>query len=57
MITDTHRAAGRTLEHLPSSPDEPDMVSTANAAVVRGSTAMLGDPPNARRGEIPHTRA
>jgi N-dimethylarginine dimethylaminohydrolase len=52
-----HAAAGRTVERLPSAPDCPDMVFTANAALVRGDRAVLGRPPAARAGEIAHHRA
>ncbi len=33
-IVDSHRAAGRAVEYLPSAPECPDMVFTANTAVV-----------------------
>lgn len=56
-IVEAHRAAGRTVEYLPSAPQCPDMVFTANAALVSGPTAVLGDPPTERRPEIAHHRA
>lgn len=52
-----HTAAGRTVERVASAPGEPDMVFTANAAVVRGDRAVLGRPPRARAGEIAHVRS
>ncbi|PVZ13154.1 dimethylarginine dimethylaminohydrolase family protein [Actinomycetospora cinnamomea] len=52
-----HRDAGRTVERVASAPDCPDMVFTANAALVRGERAVLGRPPAARAGEIAHHRA
>ena len=52
-----HRRAGRVVEHLPSAPDCPDMVFTANAALVSGTTAVLGNLPEPRRPETPHHRA
>src|SRR4051812_28814467 len=51
-IVAAHRAAGRRVEHLASVPDCPDMVFTANAAVVRGGRAVLGWPPPERKAEI-----
>lgn len=56
-IVAAHRAAGRTVERLPSAPDCPDMVFTANAALVSGGTAVLGNLPAERRSETPHHRA
>ncbi len=53
-IVAAHLAAGRKVEYLPSAPDCPDMVFTANAALVRGDRAVLGCPPPERRAEIPH---
>lgn len=55
-IVEAHRAAGRDIEYLPSSPECPDMVFTANAAVVRGDTAVVGNLPALRRPETPHHR-
>lgn len=42
-IVAAHRTAGRRVEYLPSVPECPDMVFTANAAVVRGNRAVLGN--------------
>lgn len=53
-IVAAHRAAGRTVEHLASAPECPDMVFTANAAVVRGDRAVLGNPPPERKAEVPY---
>jgi N-dimethylarginine dimethylaminohydrolase len=41
-------------EHVPSAPECPDMVFTANAAVIRGERAVLGRPPRERQAEIPY---
>jgi N-dimethylarginine dimethylaminohydrolase len=51
-----HRAAGRVVERMPSAPECPDMVFTANAALVHGRTAVLGRLPAPRRPEAPHHR-
>jgi N-dimethylarginine dimethylaminohydrolase len=56
-IVQAHRGAGRTVEYVPSVPHCPDMVFTANAALVAGDTAVLGDLPGPRRPETPHHRA
>jgi N-dimethylarginine dimethylaminohydrolase len=56
-IVAAHRGAGRTVERLPSAPDCPDMVFTANAALVSGRVAVLGNLPEPRRPETPHHRA
>jgi len=53
-IVAAHLAAGRKIEYLPSAPECPDMVFTANAAVVRGDRAVLGRPPAERAAEIPY---
>ncbi|MFI6726000.1 arginine deiminase-related protein [Streptomyces sp. R-74717] len=53
-IVAAHLAAGRKVEYLPSAPQCPDMVFTANAAVVRGDRAVLGCPPPQRKAEIPY---
>ncbi|SIR32153.1 dimethylarginine dimethylaminohydrolase family protein [Micromonospora avicenniae] len=53
-IVVAHRAAGRRIEYLPSSPECPDMVFTANAALVRGDRAVLGAPPPERKAEMPY---
>jgi N-dimethylarginine dimethylaminohydrolase len=55
-IVDAHRAAGRAVEYLPSAPECPDMVYTANTAVVVGDRAVLGRPPGPRLPEIPYVR-
>ena len=51
-IVAAHLAAGRRVEHVASAPECPDMVFTANAAVVRGDRAVLGFPPPERKAEI-----
>lgn len=56
-IVAAHLAAGRKIEYLMSAPECPDMVFTANAAVIRGNRAVLGSPPPERRAEIPYFRA
>ncbi|HEX6967784.1 MAG TPA: arginine deiminase-related protein [Micromonosporaceae bacterium] len=53
-IVAAHRAAGRHVEYLPSALECPDMVFTANAAVVRGDRAVLGYPPPERKAEVPY---
>jgi N-dimethylarginine dimethylaminohydrolase len=53
-IVAAHLAAGRTVEYLPSAPECPDMVFTANAALVRGDRAVLGSPPPERKAEMPY---
>lgn len=55
-ILEAHIALGRRIEYLPSAPGCPDMVYTANAALVRGNRAVLGRLPIQRRGESPHFR-
>jgi N-dimethylarginine dimethylaminohydrolase len=55
-VVAAHRAAGRRVEHLPSAPECPDMVFTANAALVRGGTAVLGNLPGPRQRETDHYR-
>lgn len=55
-IVAAHLAAGRTVEYLPSAPECPDMVFTANAAVVRVERAILGSPPPERKAEVPYFR-
>lgn len=55
-IVAAHRRAGRVVEHLPSAPECPDMVFTANAALVSGETAVLGNLPAPRQPETPHHR-
>ncbi|MFI7490407.1 dimethylarginine dimethylaminohydrolase family protein [Micromonospora echinaurantiaca] len=53
-IVVAHRAAGRRIEYVASAPECPDMVFTANAAVVRGNRAVLGAPPPERKAELPY---
>ena len=53
-IVAAHRAAGRRVAHLPSAPECPDMVFPANAALVRGNRAVLGDLPPERKAERPY---
>jgi N-dimethylarginine dimethylaminohydrolase len=55
-IVAAHVRAGRTVEHLPSAAECPDMVFTANAALVSGDVAVLGNLPTQRRAETPHHR-
>ncbi|GAA1662280.1 dimethylarginine dimethylaminohydrolase family protein [Fodinicola feengrottensis] len=56
-IVSAHLAAGRKIEYVASEPDCPDMVYTANAAVVRGDQAVLAKLPPQRQGETPYHRA
>lgn len=56
-IVDAHIAVGRRIEYLPSVPWCPDMVYTANAALVRGNRAVLGRLPTQRKCERPYFRA
>ncbi|HEX5598398.1 MAG TPA: arginine deiminase-related protein [Micromonosporaceae bacterium] len=53
-IVAAHQAAGRRVEHIASVPGCPDMVFTANAAVIRGNRAVLGYPPPERKAEMPY---
>ncbi|PVZ07651.1 dimethylarginine dimethylaminohydrolase family protein [Actinomycetospora cinnamomea] len=55
-LVDAHVRAARTVERMPTVAEHPDMVYTANGAVVVDGVAVLGDPPPPRRGEIPHHR-
>jgi N-dimethylarginine dimethylaminohydrolase len=55
-IVRAHRAAGRRVRRVPAAWECPDMVYTANAALVRGGRAVLGDPPPERKSEIPYFR-
>jgi predicted outer membrane repeat protein len=53
-IVAAHLTAGRKVEYVPSAPECPDMVFTANAAVVRGGggircTALTLDNPSVGR--------
>ena len=56
-IEKAHAGAGRLISHMDSAPECPDMVFTANGAMVSGRRAVLGAPPQARRPEIPYFRA
>lgn len=56
QIVAAHRAAGRRVEYLPSVAHCPDMVFTANAALVSGRQAVLGNLPEPRRPETEHYR-
>jgi N-dimethylarginine dimethylaminohydrolase len=56
-IVAAHRAAGRCVEFLTPDPACPDMVYTANAAVVRNGRAVLANLPPQRQAETPHHRA
>jgi N-dimethylarginine dimethylaminohydrolase len=53
-IVVAHLAAGRRVEYMTSAPECPDMVFTANAALVRGERAVLGYPPPERKAEMPY---
>jgi N-dimethylarginine dimethylaminohydrolase len=53
-IITAHREAGRRIEYVPSAPECPDMVFTANAALLRGKRAVLGAPPPERKAELPY---
>lgn len=55
-IVAAHHAAGRRVERMPSAPECPDMVFTANTAVVRRGRAVLGTPPPERKAEIPYVQ-
>jgi N-dimethylarginine dimethylaminohydrolase len=56
-IVAAHLAAGRHVEFLTADPGCPDMLYTANAAVVRGGRAVLANLPPQRQAETPHHRA
>lgn len=56
-IVEAHLAAGRRVDFLTTDPACPDMVYTANAAVVRGDRAVLANLPPERQAETPHHRA
>jgi N-dimethylarginine dimethylaminohydrolase len=56
-IVGAHRRAGRAVEYIASAPECPDMVFTANTAVVVGDRAVLGRPPDPRLPEIPYVRS
>ncbi len=55
-IVAAHVDAGRTIERIPTVSGCPDMVYTANAALVRGSRAILARLPVEREPELPHYR-
>lgn len=55
-ILQAHRDAGRTLEYLPSAPECPDMVYTANSSLTRGNKVVLSKFPPERQPETPHYR-
>lgn len=55
-ILQAHRDAGRTLEYLPSAPECPDMVYTANSSLTRGNKVVLSKFPPERQNETPHYR-
>ena len=55
-IVSAHVDAGRTIEYLPTVSGCPDMVYTANAALVRGSRAVIAALPVEREPELPHYR-
>jgi N-dimethylarginine dimethylaminohydrolase len=56
-IVAAHLAAGRKVEYVAAVPGCPDMVYTANAAVVRGDRVVLASLPPERQAETPHHRA
>jgi N-dimethylarginine dimethylaminohydrolase len=55
-ITAAHLDAGRTIERIPTVSGCPDMVYTANAALVRGCRAIVARLPAEREPELPHYR-
>ena len=55
-IVAAHINAGRTVRFLDPDPDQPDMTYTANQALIRGKTAVLGNLPPERAGEIAFLR-
>ena len=55
-IVAAHLNAGRRTEYIPTVSGCPDMVYTANAALVRGGRAMLAQLPPEREPELPHFR-
>lgn len=55
-IVEAHLAAGRKVEFVDADPACPDMTYTANAAVVRGTRAVLATLPPERAAETPHHR-
>jgi N-dimethylarginine dimethylaminohydrolase len=56
-IVAAHLAAGRKVDYIAAVPGCPDMVYTANAAVVRGDRVVLASLPPERQAETPHHRA
>lgn len=56
-IVAAHLAAGRKVEFIDADPACPDMTYTANAAVVRGTRAVLATLPPERAAETAHHRA
>ena len=52
-----HEAAGHTLEFIDPDPAWPDMVYTANVALVRGKKAVLANLPKERAGEVKLAKA
>ncbi len=55
-IVSAHVGAGRTVEYIPTVSGCPDMVYTANAALIRGGRAILSRLPAEREPETPHYR-
>jgi len=55
-IVRAHQAAGRRVLGVSFAWECPDMVYTANAAVIRGGRAVLGSPPSERKVEISYFR-
>lgn len=55
-IVSAHIDADRTIEYIPTVSGCPDMVYTANAALVRGSRALIAQLPAERAPELPHYR-
>jgi N-dimethylarginine dimethylaminohydrolase len=56
-IVAAHEAAGRTVRFMEPDPEQPDMLYTANQALIRGKKAVLGNLPPERAGEIASTRS
>ncbi len=55
-IVAAHVDAGRSTEYVPTVSGCPDMIYTANAALVRGGQAMMAQLPPERDPELPHFR-
>lgn len=51
-IVEAHEAAGRNLHFIDPDPAWPDMVYTANVALVRGKKAVMAHLPAERAGEV-----